>query len=46
MKIYHITRRRLRWMGVLAVLMLLTVPVLVGCFSKDTDEELIMLPTA
>ena len=46
MKIYHITRRRLRWMGVLAVLILLTVPVLVGCFSKDTDEELIMLPTA
>ncbi len=46
MKVYHITRRRLRWMGVLAVLMLLTVPILVGCFSKDTAEDVITLPTA
>ena len=46
MKIYHITRRRLRWMGVLAVLMVLTVPVLVGCFSKDKGDEAITLPTA
>lgn len=46
MKIYHITRRKLRWMGVLAVLMVLTVPILAGCFSKDAGEEIITLPTA
>lgn len=46
MKVYHITGRRLRWMGVLAVLVLMTVPILAGCFSKDKSEEVITLPTA
>lgn len=46
MKIYHITRRRLRWMGVLAVLMVLTVPILAGCFNKDSsNDEAIVLST-
>ena len=43
MKIYHITRRRLRWAGAMLVL---AVPILAGCFSsKDDGSEAILLPT-
>ena len=46
MKIYHITRRRLRFTGALLVLLVLAVPILAGCFSGKGDaEEVIMLPT-
>lgn len=39
MKIYHITRRRMRWVGVLTVLLVLAVPILAGCFSGGEDKE-------
>ena len=46
MKIYHITRRRLRFTGALLVLFVLAVPILAGCFSgKDTADDAILLPT-
>ena len=46
MKIYHITRRRLRWIGTLTVLMVLTIPILAGCFSnKEAEDDAILLPT-
>ena len=46
MKIYHITRRRLRFTGALLLLLVLAVPILAGCFSgKEDAEEAILLPT-
>lgn len=45
MKIYHITRRRLRWMGAILVLLVVAVPILAGCFSsKEDDGAVITLP--
>lgn len=46
MKIYHITRRRLRWAGAMLVLLVLAVPILAGCFSGKNDaDEAILLST-
>ena len=46
MKIYHITRRRLRFTGALLLLLVLAVPILAGCFSGKSDQnEEILLPT-
>ena len=46
MKIYHITRRRLRFTGALLVLLVLSVSILAGCFSgKSEQNEEILLPT-